>query len=311
MSVTLQELRKEHADEVIGAKLKKLCEDVVKATARTYPAAEYSDAGVWNRESLEDAVQGWVEVRLFGRGDLSKMLARAVSAGSLRGMLTRSFEQFLVNRRPPSAVANLYSRTTKMLRADDAFVAVGDSSASGEQLWTVAEGGREEPATMPLRELVAIAFELDDKALKVVRYKPDSEYESPILRTPKLKEFLVYVLGRAGGALDQATIAEVMTRRFDLATVELVELEPTHGDVAPQLSDPERRQVVASVIRRLGQGRVEELQAFHRAARPGQEVTEIDDLPGAVSETIAMIAPFARSPEEADEIYDNVVAALI
>jgi hypothetical protein len=30
-----------------------------------------------------------------------------------------------------------------------------------------------------------------------------------------------------------------------------------------------------------------------------------------VSETIAMIAPFARSAEEADEIYDNVVAALI
>jgi hypothetical protein len=310
MTLTLEELRDEHAEQVIGPKLRKLCEDVVRATARTYPPAEYSDAGVWNRESLEDALHSWAEVRLLGRGDLSKMLARAANLGSFRGMLTRSFEQFLLNRRPPSAVANLYSRTTKMLRDDDAFAEVGKSAASGEQLWTLKRGS-EQPAASSLRDLVALAFELDDKQLAVVRYKPESDYESPILRKPKLKEFLVHVLGGAGGALDQATIGEVMARRFDLATVKFVELEPSHGEVAPELSDPGRHQVVESVIRRLGQERVAELQAFHSAAREGEPITEIDDLPRAVSETIAMIAPFAHTPEEADEIYDNVVAALI
>jgi hypothetical protein len=311
MSLTLEELRKEHAELVIGPTLCKLCEDVVRATARMYPASEYSDARVWNKQSLEDALQGWVEVRLLGRGDLSKMLARAAHVGSLRGMLTRSFEQFLVNRRPSSVSGNLYTRTTKMLREDSHFVMVGKSAATGEQLWTLAEGGATERATVTMRELVAAAFELDDKALKVVRYKPESDYESPILRKPKLKEFLVHLIGRAGGALDQATIAAVMARRFDLATVEWVELESRHGETAPEANVAEKREVVESIVRRLGQDRVLALQAFHKESHPDQEITEISDLPGAVTDALAMIAPFARTPEEADEIYDNVVAAII
>src|SRR5207247_2118643 len=118
MSATLEDLRREHAEHVMGSKLCQVCEDVVRATARTYPASEYAEARAWNMSSLEEALQDWVTVRLLGRGDLSKMLAQAATSGSLRGMLSRSFAHFLVNRRKPSAAANLFKRTTKMLRED-------------------------------------------------------------------------------------------------------------------------------------------------------------------------------------------------
>jgi hypothetical protein len=241
------------------------------------------------------------------------MLAQAASSGSLRGMLSRSFAHFLVNRRKPSAAANLFKRTTKMLREDDGFVSVGKGATTGEQLWTLSGViGDQERSSASMRELVASAFDLDDRALKVVRYKPDSDYESPILRNPQLKVFLIHLLTHANGALDQSTIAAVMAQRFDLPTIQHVELLASSAvGEATEFAKVETGDVVVSVIRRLGQERLRALREFHRAAREGEEVHEISELPPAVSDTIAMIAAVAKTPEEADEIYDHVVATLV
>ena len=159
MSISLDDLRREHAEQVIGEELATLLEKVVRATARTYPAAEYSEAGVWNDEALADVLQEWVEVRLLGRGDLSKMLAQAHSLGSFRGALTRSFRQFLANSRERTSSSNLYQRTTRLLHEEkEEFEPVGVSSRSGEQLWTLACGSYER-STRSLRALVEAAFE--------------------------------------------------------------------------------------------------------------------------------------------------------
>jgi hypothetical protein len=242
------------------------------------------------------------------RGDLSKMLTRAPSLAALRGALTRSFEQFLANRRRRTSATNLYQRTTKMLREDsERFAQIGRAARSHEQLWTVAEQAQTTtaPSRLSVAALVAIAVGLSDDDLEVVRYGPASLKSSPILREPKLREFLVHLLGGAEGALDQATIAEVMRRRFGLFELEEVALEDY--DVAipvSELRQVESDDVVRSVRARLGQDRLQELRQFHAAA------AEPDDVPPAVSDTIALVAQYADSAEVAEEIYDRLVESL-
>jgi hypothetical protein len=127
---------------------------------------------------------------------------------------------------------------------------------------------------------------------------------SPILREPKLREFLVHLLGRADGALDQATIAEVMRRRFGLSEIEVDALADDVATADAELRPVERDEVVSSVLMRLGRERLEELRRFHA------EEGEPKKLPDAVSSTIALVAEYADSPEAAEEIYDRLVESL-
>jgi hypothetical protein len=308
MSADLEQLRREHADQVIGPELQRLLEGVVRATARTYPPAEYSDSGTWDSDALADALQDWVEARLLRRGDLSKMLTAAPSVAGLRGALTRSFEQFLANRRRRTSATNLYQRTTKILREDSThFARVGQARRSHEQLWTVSElaGMATGSSRLSIPSLVAIASELSDDDLEVVRYGAMSLKSSPILREAKLREFLVHLLGRAEGALDQTTIAEVMRRRFGLVELEVVALEEHDvGATAVELRHVDQDDVVASVLTRLGRDRLDELRQFHTTD------ADPDDLPSAVSDTIALVAQYADSAEAAEEIYDRLVESL-
>jgi hypothetical protein len=306
MSATLDQLKQEHAEHVIGPELKTLLERVVRATARAYPPAEYAQAASWDSEALADALQDWVEVRLLRRGDLSKLLAGAPFVEGFRRGLTRSFEQFLTNRRRRTSATNLYQRTTKILRSDSAFAKVGQASRSHEQLWTLVElaAAVEGPTSVGIAALVDRAFELDDDQLEVVRYGAQSLKSSPILREPKLREFLVHLLGRADGALDQATIAEVMRRRFGLYEIEVDALADDVAAAEAELHPVERDEVVSSVLMRLGRERLEELRRFHA------EEGEPKELPDAVSATIALVAEYADSPEAAEEIYDRLVESL-
>lgn len=306
MSATVDQLKQEHAEHVIGPELKTLLERVVRATARAYPPAEYAQAASWDSEALADALQDWVEVRLLRRGDLSKLLAGAPSVEGFRRGLTRSFEQFLTNRRRRTSATNLYQRTTKILRSDSAFAKVGQASRSHEQLWTLAElaAAVEGPTRVGIPLLVALAFELDDDQLEVVRYGAQSLKSSPILREPKLREFLVHLLSRAEGALDQATIAEVMRRRFGLHEIEVDALADDVAAAEAELHPVERDEVVSSVLMRLGRERLEELRRFHA------EEGEPKELPAVVSSTIALVAEYADSPEAAEEIYDRLVESL-
>lgn len=87
----LDELRREHAELVIGARLADLLSRTVDATAPTYPPTEYSVSGVWDRAALDDAAQDWVLTRLLERGDLAVILESARHIGAVRSMLTKSF----------------------------------------------------------------------------------------------------------------------------------------------------------------------------------------------------------------------------
>lgn len=309
MSADLEQLRREHAERVIGPQLMALLERIVRATAPAYPAAEYSDSGTWDSEALADALQEWVEVRLLKRGDLSKLLTRATSMPALRGALTRSFKQFLTNRRRRTSATNLYQRTTKMLRAEtEHFAKVGQARRSHEQLWTLRELAEDGLARsrLSIPALVAIACELDDDELEVIRYEETRLKSSPILREPKLRAFVIHLLGEAEGALDQSTIAEVMRRRFGL--FELVEVSLEEEGLAAPAPEPrsvEQGDLVASALARLGKARCEELREFYSSP------TDPEVLPEAVNVAITLVAEYARSAEEAEAAYDQLIESLL
>ena len=149
----LEELRDEREKEVIGQDLASLLARVAAATAKTYPP-DYSPAGVWNDEAIEDVLQDWTEDRLLRRKDLSKLLAGARSEAALRAGLTTSIGQHLTNRRRRSAAANLYKRMQRMLRDDDAFEEALATGAAADRPWTVSAAQATVPSSLSEAELV-------------------------------------------------------------------------------------------------------------------------------------------------------------
>lgn len=314
MSVTLEQLRDEHRRVVVGPELARVLARVATATAKMYPP-DYSQAGVWNDASIEDALQDWTEDRLLRRKDLSKMLAGAASVGALRAALTTSFGQHLTNRRRRSASTNLYKRMGKMLRDDEAFEAVHAIRNAADQPWAVKFVGASEASPLPESELVRLAFELSDDDLGVVRYGPHSLKESPILRTPALHRFLVHMLTAAQGTLTPAVLIEVMKRRFNLVDPESVELEEAESlDEERAATVPETEAVAASVIARLGRQRCAVLAAFtqHGAIESAADAHGVDPavVERTLSETLALVAEHAADRDEAAAIYDRVIEKL-
>jgi hypothetical protein len=308
----LEALRAEHQAEVIGPKLAGLLARVATATAKTYPP-EYSPAGTWNDEAIEDVLQAWTEDRLLRRKDLAKLLAGARSEGALRAGLTTSLGQHLTNRRRRSAATNLYKRMQAMLRDDDAFEPLGAVGTASDQPWTVAAAPSTEPSTLTENELVQLAFELSDEDLGVVRYGPHSLKESPILRKPALSRFLAHMLEGAKGTLAPATLIEVIGRRFNLVEPEDVELDVAMNvEDSPQDVDIEA--AAASVIARLGLERCDLLRAQVEhddpVAAAGATGIEPELMERALSEALALVAEHASDAEEARAIYKAVVERL-
>lgn len=311
--MTLEDLIREYDTDGFGPNLAELVDRVVKATAPQYPALEYSDASVWNKEAFEDARNDWLVVRLVGRGDLGKMLRQAKSLAQLRAVLTTSFGQFLVNRRPRSSAANLYKRTNDMLRQkNDIFAKVGSSTRSGGQLWTLAAAPREERSRLDVDALVVVVRQLSDDELEVVRYGEESLKSSPILRAPMLEGFLVHLLQAAEGALDTATIAEVMRIRFELWEFEPVEFEGAFEAQAPAIDLSVPVEVAArSVFLRLTRKAAQALMAIDEADGEFEAAAEslgrsVSDVFDPVADTLSMVAAYAADPEEARAIYDRL-----
>lgn len=312
----LERLRDEHARADIGPDLLDLLDRIVRATAPSYPAREYSDAGVWNREALEDARQDWFTTRLLGRGDLTVMLKSAATVGSLRGMLTRSFGQFLTNRRRRTSATNLFQRTVKALRADSKFSSVGSSRTVGDQLWTLTAGSSSELTTVTLEELVKAAWELDDDALQVVRYGPYSLKSSPILREPSLVHFLEHLLQCAGGATATADLFHVMRHRFNLIALPPAELD--EGIVASDIAPPaqvEQSEIARSVLSRLDIPRTAVLREFEHNDGDLRVTARALGLPihsvtSAVDEVMAMISEYADTADDAAAVYTRLIESL-
>ena len=313
--MTIEELRTERSREQIGPQLAELLNRVVTATAPTYPASAYSESATWDEASLQDALQDWVLTRLVERRDLDAMLAGAPSVKVLQAMLTTSFGQFLTNRRRRSSASNLYKRSLAILRTDARFRPVGTGHGSS-QLFTTSADQMREPSSKGTRDLLEIAWEKSDLKLGVVRYGPTSLKSSPILRDPELGDFLFFLLWRAEGALDMATIAEVIRRRFNL--LDLAPAELSEAVSSPELSivrQVEIRDQARSVLKRLGLERVQTLRQYQLAKGDFAAAAKGLSKPVAqvrkeISEVMQLVAEYAESIDEARAVYDQVVESL-
>jgi hypothetical protein len=308
----LKALRAEHELVVIGPLLIELLSRVATATANTYPP-DYSPTGSWNDQAVEDVLHDWVEDRLLRRKDLSKLLNGARSEGALRRGLTTSFGQHLTNHRRRSSVTNLYRRIAAMLRDDDAFHRVGDAGSPSGQPWTLAVSPAQQVSPLSENELVRLAFQLSDDDLAVIRYGPHSLKESPILRKPALREFLVHMLKGAEGTLSPATLIDVVRRRFNLVEPREEGIEEAIRAEAPSTS-VETEVRAASVLARMGQSNsnlilalAEHMDPVEAAAAAGVEIATMER---ALSETMALVAEQATDAEEARAIYEAVVERL-
>ena len=260
---SLQELRDEYQKDGIGMLLNELLGKIVWATVRQYPASEYSPSGNWDKPACEDVLEDWVMERLWGRADLQAMLSGAASIAQLRAALTTSLRQHLTNKRRRSIVSNLYKRVLVMLRDDSHFRAAPGSSLDAERRWTLAEDESTDPSILAVHDLVQIASELSDDELQVVRYGPFSQKLSPILREPKLREFLCHLMGRAKGSLPVGTIIDVMRFRFSLPTEERTELDENIPSSKPSPANEAARTIAArAVISRLDLEDVPRLRAY-------------------------------------------------
>lgn len=315
MSASLEQLRAEHAREVVGRDLADLLARVAAATARTYPP-DYSPAGVWDESAVEDALQSWTEERLLGQLNLSKLLAGARSIAALRAGLSRSFGQHLSAKRRRTSTTNLYGRIAKLLATDSTFRSVGTSSRAHQQLYTLSRNPIEAPSRKDLRSLVAHAFEFSDADLAVIRYGPLSLKSSPILRAPQLKRFVEHMLDRAAGALDPTTLISVMRRRFNLTEPTTVELDELMiGDTASLDTAIDERATAQSVVARLGRDRTRIVRELHLAdgdvAAAGKRL-DCDDryVEAAIRDAVEMIAETAHDSAEATRVYGLVIESL-
>ncbi len=268
---------------------------------------------MWNDEAVADALQGWVAERLLGRRDLTKLLAGARSATSLKAGLTRSFQQYLTNGRQRDSATNLFQRTVKLLRTDPDFEALGASSKPHDQLWTLRQGSATGPSTATFKQRLEFAAQLSDDDLAVVRYRSASLWSSPILRAPALKRFVTHLLSELG-ALTPADILEIMRRRFALP-------EPEQLDLTEDLDtrEPEPHDAVAkAVITRSICARTSEddavllaaLAACEDVADAAQAIGRSSaDVQHALDRLLEKVALEGLDEEDADQIAGLVLAS--
>jgi hypothetical protein len=313
----LDDLRREHAEETIGHGLADLLGRVVRATAPAYPPTEYSDARTWNREAMEDALQDWVTVRLLGRGDLARMLGTATTIARLRGMLTTSFGQFLVNRRKRTSATNLFQRIVRMLREDPRFEAVGTSRSSATQRWTLAASPTERAADEQVLEgLLKAAASKSNDELGVVHYGPYSLKSSPILRNPNLRDFLAFLLEQAESSLSAAELFQILRIRFNLTDLGEVELDPSMADVTSVVASKVETNVLAqSVLTRMGQDRALLIRHLHAAGGDMQRAADAagvsqGEIASALDYVMALVADYAESSDEAIAVYRRLTESL-
>jgi len=313
--MTLDDLRREHAERGIGNDLLALLERIVRSTSATYPA-QYSDTGVWNDDSRADALQDWIATRLVGRGDLPVILLTAKSLDSFRAALTTSFRQFLVNRRGRSSASNLYSRTQHTLEGSDEFKLVGGRARSSAALWTLASNSSGDVSTLSQEDLVRVAWELSDDDLGVVRYGPYSLKSSPILRQSGLITFLLHLLGSAKGAVSLGQIAATMRLRFNLASLGTAELgDSLASDEPAPLAAIEAAELASSVLAQIGELSTKCLRSlrlaggdFDQAARSaGVSKRQLET---ELSRVLSLIAQDAEDRDQAMEVYERLVESL-
>jgi hypothetical protein len=253
--------------------------------------------------------------RLWGRADLQNLLSSSSTPQQLRAALTTSLRQHLTNKRRRSIAANLFKRVRTMLRNESAFRLSG--SVGSEERWILANDVAQVSPSTSQSDLLEIANELTDDDLEVVRYGPFAQKLSPILRDPKLREFLLHLLKQAERSLTLSEIIEVMRLRFSLPTDAVVELDEGLPSTNVSPADEAMLSLGArDLISRLTTDEANVLEGYFRsggiisdAARSsGRDVQSVRSV---VHRALSMICEYSDSEDEARTLMQNVESLLI
>lgn len=314
---TLEDLREEYRRDGVGVLLRELLEKIVWSTVRQYPPSEYSPYSNWDKAACEDVLSDWISERLWSRADLQAILSSAVTLQHLRAALTTSLRQHLTNKRRRSIASNLYKRIRVMLRDNSHFRSVSSPLMGAEERWTLAGQGSSAPSMLSVGELAQIACGLSDNDLEVVRYGPFSQKLSPILREPRLRDFLGHLLGRAEGSLTLSTIIEVMRFRFSLPTEEHTELVESIPSTRLGPADEAAVAINArSVVSRLNLEETKIVDAYFASQGAVSEAARLcectpERVREVVHRAVAMICECSESEDDARAIMRSVESLLI
>ncbi len=310
---TIEEIRAEHQARGIGPEIYSLLQAVVGMTAVRYPPRIYAGAARWDEGALSELLHDWVLERLM-RGDLSMMITSSSSSGALRNQLATSLKQLIINRRQRDSAGNLYRRSLAILKSDERFDQVAPGSPHRSS-WVLTDGVQRAPSQLELRALVAVAFELSDEELEVVRYGPQSLKSSPILREPQLERFLIHLLENARGSLTPAQIAQVMQHRFALVREQQVALEAQLE--SEELVDlrVESDELATATLSQLSEEEVVRIRALAESDwDPLAAATASGESEGALkvaaSRLGALVAEYAEEEDQAQEVMSRVCESL-
>jgi DNA-binding CsgD family transcriptional regulator len=210
--------------------------------ARLAPA--YSPSGRWDRESLEDALHGWIARRLLSTNALLAAFDLAEEPRPFLLSLERNFRHYLENSKERGELDNLISRSGTLLREDEEFREWIPQRRPSDSWWGLGEWESPEPFQGGDSELVSLAYSLGP--MPIFRYSQSVERASPVLSTETLREFLRRLFIASGRLLTISHLAVVYRDRFDVGASPEIELREEHSDAVIEEGAPDADSVQAA-----------------------------------------------------------------
>lgn len=197
--------------------------------------ALFSPSGSWDHAAEEDVLQGWLEKRLHGKGQLRNLLDRAPTLAAFRRLAERNLRQYLSGERERSESQNLYHRVAALLREDtETFRRFREARRAQDEWWGLAQWESPGEFSGDTRTLLSAAWALGD--FVVVRYRAEAKKLSPVLAADELKRFVQGLLEALERLLTLGFMMEALRERFGLDQPEPLALE-TDWAAAPERTD--------------------------------------------------------------------------
>ena len=122
--MTLEELQREYAAEVIGAKWLEFVRDVCQQVVTSYPPRVYADTQNWD-DSLDDLTQDVVALSLLRDRQVDYLMTEGRTLADVRRLLVRQIQHVLARRRTRTVIDQLLERSRPLL-SQDPFVTIGE-----------------------------------------------------------------------------------------------------------------------------------------------------------------------------------------
>jgi len=219
----------------VGPLMYDLIYGVTAKTASFYPPLIYSPNGVWDDDAISDICNDFILNKLLKNRWLDSYFLALDSINGLKNSLQRDFKHYLSNKKVRTEKNNLYMRVLKILRDNpDIFKQVA-STNSGGSLWGLSTWASKEAAQDIQVILANVAL---IQLPRLIRYRPDSEKLSPLLRNPDLLALMKKIFDAVGQWVSLSMLFEAICIRLGVLADEIVSLDdPINREKSQVLAD--------------------------------------------------------------------------